>query len=1657
MASVSVDHAVIRTGTPAEVAKYLRDLRFSTADPALITSDLHDAVARGSIPHAVFTIWTPLHRNAESTIAGLRQSESLLERKTAIKAFIKAVRSPNAMAEMWDAAGGASGVAAIMSDLSVNEIRLFCNGLAKTASLPGKRAERHVMLTELVDLLCADANSHAKNPDTRPLGVYYRRILPACTTDKVAKHEETRPTWSQRQQSILFRTHPSFYEAKFLDSIFSQDSHGIDFNTWTHLINNDFSFAKKLLSRLNETKGPLPLKSHDFVQLAEAIAKRLRRRRSAGDENLPFEILELLVEAFKKNTDAAEYLNTSLNGVIFYVVKFWEHTRTTRPNVQQHLAELIGLAPVSNFKSAKDLVTLLRIVNSSVSYRLFRLIIQSSKDYRFDVEDASGEANDSLRKLKGPWPADVFTMFSDDDPDASLRLFRKLMAVFPDAQFLQASTLQRQSIVECPREPETKKGNVDILEALLVRASPTSPVLDSDLMDRIKSRVESCKEKAAMSRDWIFRLGWTRIAIDLSVAAGSLELFEGVLLWARRFNKDRNTVVQLYSADTLHRVEIIDLLSGNPSFGRQDGLKSDVRRNIDLGSKILLQLLETAAMAIREPSFQQYDWNDILNFPSKVVERRLVSANDVQSNLRLSDDETYEIFWKPTLELLVEAEKYLLKPGMQRLYPRDIKGLFHNVDFDFEKSLRPHSARFLDTLSRARDELWRELRPQHFPAVHDLGPAWPRGLSVQYLCPSEMKDVSLLPFVRSRVEAVVFGNPDVLLEESPNDQEFRATIGPFVDDYVYALGIYTGSASNKEDRDYRIRKAWRHAVDNLTGERMTRTESLRFWHEVFVDQSRIKLLRDIQVELPRPSGPTIPSADNPDIPIEWMPEPCSEDVDADSRDIPATVLDRMITHGHPWANTTVLDVEVSWTDSVWISPEHPTSFWSMERLGKPVSWGSKDGFFLAIVLYLNTLEGSDTSILKEAFPSKTDTRYPALYLDQEFMDAVDTDYFGYGFARQTSNMIASGPALLVARVARSVLGTVEKIEKSGSHDVAPVALAMRLIRLLAGSDQPSLAFPLIRDVILDRPNDSAWHRQLLNKGLFNKLPPSETKKLLGTIADGIQEKLDMQDANNKAEAEKDSADSAGSPSLVKVSTVKMLAKLLSDSPFLDFRSSLGILSHLLDKAKHIDVRIAIIESLYGTLGAESTSTDIKDEILLLLEKHAVPLAAAFNERGPSWATWEQIEAGEDLPQVINRSMGAETPVRQMFMTWDSRFPKDKHLRQKLAAMTTRVIEQSAENNRRWTELFLKRYEFSLNLGEDLPRVPVDARMLILFGRNPEFLTGSVFEIMRDSVLTQISPPPGIASITKQVRRSPGLSDSDAGKHWLSLYGTSGQSINNCGIDQALRQMHRPIGLEACDSSDRVTMEMLQHLGNEIFEKLLQGGMPQVESLFRAMTPKDYLETDREVLARWKAAALPVLENVIVRVEQLRTPQWQRDPRRKPHVLPDAFRLKATMTIFDFPVEIGHDDVFVKEVLGLISVLAETRASYHANWEYVKQKAFYVNQELRIHLMRLGIRFGSLDDIDVENPTLADYLRVDLAKFLVERGHPQAPKDKTEISDLKKMLRSWAESPVEDFRNSAREMVLNLKRSRDCAGFTRGGYLRGARTGAEDSDSDEDSD
>jgi len=156
------------------------------------------------------------------------------------------------------------------------------------------------------------------------------------------------------------------------------------------------------------------------------------------------------------------------------------------------------------------------------------------------------------------------------------------------------------------------------------------------------------------------------------------------------------------------------------------------------------------------------------------------------------------------------------------------------------------------------------------------------------------------------------------------------------------------------------------------------------------------------------------------------------------------------------------------------------------------TWGpprniGEDGV-LSALLYIDAKYVKHNRLLAKPFLSNTDIRYPVLYLDDDFLTSEIPDPFSA--ARNIRGHLGAIPPTLQEQLAHSLIETLDAIDSNTAIYRTVHQVAMNLVIRLGESDRPSLAIPLAIRTIVDRPKSSSWHRQLLKKGLLQRLPAS---------------------------------------------------------------------------------------------------------------------------------------------------------------------------------------------------------------------------------------------------------------------------------------------------------------------------------------------------------------------------------------------------------------------------------------------------------------------------------------------------------------------------------------------------------------------------------------
>ena len=641
-----------------------------------------------------------------------------------------------------------------------------------------------------------------------------------------------------------------------------------------------------------------------------------------------------------------------------------------------------------------------------------------------------------------------------------------------------------------------------------------------------------------------------------AIASGSLTLYHEVINWSRRYIKDPMTVRVVFGSESILTTEGIELLSGMYSGELQVAATAADHWQVAEGNRILFDLFKHACASLNEPSFNVDDWDAVKRIYRLVIEKRMRTATFLQHHDHASEEIIYIKVWRDTLNFLVELESAACKPEHERLCFNSAAGpLSHGTPYSVRTNpvaLSSASYLFLDTLAKARDELWKDIRSSYSPATTILGQPWPRGLPVQCLVPFDLVNSEargFTPFLSSRVPNVVFISQLDSEADIPRDEEARSAIGAFVDSFETSLRIHILQLPKGRLRYEEVTRAWQHAM-KITLARMVESEAIRFWRSRFESALPFMKLDLPMTELECQEYPILPLTDGGDETQDWDPA-TNQPAAIKQRQLPARAIDCFLCN-----STTTINVFAFFNEPhVTIPPYEPSPVWEV-RDWKLVPAAVEEGLIASALLYIDSTNNEGSRTLAKPFPSSRAVRYPSLILDSDFLLARSRS--STQAIELVRAMINRVPSTLILSLATGTLSTSKKAAQA-EDDITASATACELLALCTKSDQPQLACNLIMRTVIERPDTSAWHRQLLSWTFLCRLSATDATQLLLNFARAIEAKLDERSCETVEDANEQQP-------TVKVTTVKHLAQLLNESAFISPYESLGILSSLFRKS-----------------------------------------------------------------------------------------------------------------------------------------------------------------------------------------------------------------------------------------------------------------------------------------------------------------------------------------------------------------------------------------------------------------------------------------------------------------------------------------------------------
>lgn len=1138
--------------------------------------------------------------------------------------------------------------------------------------------------------------------------------------------------------------------------------------------------------------------------------------------------------------------------------------------------------------------------------------------------------------------------------------------------------------------------------------------------------VNAIMRRSERSRDAAERARHARSAMLYAIASGSVAILRSVMIWSRRFVRDALSVNDIFGERSFMTPDVIARLSGIPNPVAR-GTVATIKGGIREGNAALLELTETMNLASQQPFFSLghgSPWDKLREIYRRVVEYRLEKARLVASSLDLSEGDLYDLLFRDTITMLLENESAwkVFNPRFN-IHEHDESLLDYRVQYRFMHAhLRlPAVYRFIDDLAAQRDKVCRSERLARMPATASIPSPWTQGQTVEKLFGGwriHPDSHEHMPFLKSRLAAVIYMEVEDGGGKPPQDQELRRAIAGYQESYGSLLKVYVLLHPEGNERKDAMLSAFSHATKLFRQDRTTVSTSSRTIRDLFVRTlseqrigafgEKVEELLDVVDHIPK--YPLLPSrsAKNSEQAIVWN---LASDVPAAVTSLSLSLVnfDTFLDDAFVWRQEAYVGYSGfpqsarPPTTTVETAPFQPPPIWDVEcptrsffqyhererqyRNIRNTAPEVLEGLLVSALLYLDASQKEPSRLLSSAFPNASSVRYLPLSLHADIMANPE-------FSVEKALAIVSQ---LLDRVPPFLLRQLNN--KSTPIDVSD-SLARGLLALLAGSDRPQYACDAILRAIVEVPESSSWHRKILTKKFLRRLPAQDVVRLLTSLADKILEKLNEQSSKHDETSEglestTTTTQHIGRPPtkkprftsglgessnlhkpVIKITTVRFLAQLLQYADFVPIEMTITILSDLIHRATHIDSRVAITEAILHMFDQACEASDEAQTARLLgMLEAVVPIAGSLSERRPTRnEDWARAEQTKQLPEVWTNGGELSPLYDALFKRLEAWKDNWSHTKDAFVhRLVIPIIQMSASNNERWVRLFLASHDLDASTLK-IPRVPINMNMIVrLLQLRPSLITGLLFEEYQDWVIYRLSPPKQIIALNEALHQA---SATDASVHWLSLYSQDVTIYDRNKFNMLVLLNKNKLELPSGTSLGR-----LQSMIIEQADVLIHNSSPGFGAWNAFLDNLQQPLDDPRRRELWGTRTKTIVERLLNNLTDLRSEQWSANPARTPMLLPPSPRLRLWLAT---DVNTRFRSLTEGEMKDLHHTLAaEVERVVQESGPYAVELADIKRWATTGMLQNVELaKIFSPPPHELEKPTLMTFVWIDFARHLV---------------------------------------------------------------------------
>ncbi|PLB37520.1 uncharacterized protein BDW47DRAFT_106781 [Aspergillus candidus] len=846
------------------------------------------------------------------------------------------------------------------------------------------------------------------------------------------------------------------------------------------------------------------------------------------------------------------------------------------------------------------------------------------------------------------------------------------------------------------------------------------------------------KKHAESQRDATERSSASRAAVQVAFDTYNLDLCREAVLWTRRFIRDPVVFPDIMSKTILTRDNACLGCVDMPS-SRLPKDMAALRATVKSAHKVLSALLETVLLALCEPIDHRSFTRGIASFLRRLVAARIRGINRYRRAGVGSEAEIVDALLMPLVPILIAWERTSENPqrsstddeeevstdkeeeastsqqnnGMissEKESWTDDDGYLHSLELPPQCS--PAVLRFFDEYARHRNDLHRAQRVNLFSDVADLDEGWPQGLQFQCLLPGRpwfafaLKHPETAPYMAGRINTVLEASPRVVFVPQPQHDEI--VDDDHVDSIPVAVCALIDMHQNKRAKTDAIRALW----DTYQSRKDEYGKYFPVLRDYLVNLLEEELLFEAAnfVRPPRlaQAASYLPST-NPTALTAWDPtSSVLEEAQPAADELSNLKERRLATNLLYYQLQGELDSEnyIPYDDTpLWhLSNRH----WAWPKLRferalagshvvRKMTLPAREATIVSALLYLELAmhnlhaektptdtQSRESSPLAAPFPDADTVRYPAMYIKKDFLE-VAWDDVGKAMGRCLDVLRASMyavPSKLVSALLDRVLDALETLERP--HGVFKVVLrtAFALIQAFVLSDSPELAVAPVLRVIESFPSESAYHRCMKLLSLCRRLRPDSVAAFLERFSGFVCEKLVEQQCRDPQKQQSPRlTPKTNAPNYVKITTVKMLAQLLSQADFLPLDTTLRILGDVFHSTHHIDIRTQIVKAALNLFDPVRGSPAGLDRLFTFIKSIAHEIAQEPSEMDSAGDVSAWTTA---LPNV---SSIKERPGLQVLIEAQAKLPPALHAKY-VQHVLLPFVTASENTHNVWMDAFL---------------------------------------------------------------------------------------------------------------------------------------------------------------------------------------------------------------------------------------------------------------------------------------------------------------------------------------------------------------------------------